>query len=256
MKIKAFAVRNAREILRDPLSYVFALGFPVVMLVIMTIVNGSIPAEAGMKIFSLQNLAPAVVIFGYAFVMLFSAILSSKDRCGAFLQRLYAAPVSSAEYLAGYMLPVLVLGLGQAVITYGVAEILAVIFGETLLSPGGMLLSLVLMLPALVLFLCCGLLFGSLFNDKSAPPLTSVLITLTSILGGIFMDVEGLGGTLYAVARWLPFLPAVRLGRSAVCGGVLWADMLPDLLVTIGWAAVVFVAAVAVFRRNRSQSLK
>lgn len=139
MKTKVFAVRNAREILRDPLSYVFALGFPVVMLVIMTIVNGSIPAEAGMKIFSLQNLAPAVVIFGYAFVMLFSAILSSKDRCGAFLQRLYAAPVSSAEYLAGYMLPVLVLGLGQAVITYGVAEILAVIFGETLLSPGGML---------------------------------------------------------------------------------------------------------------------
>ena len=77
MKTKVFAVRNAREILRDPLSYVFALGFPVVMLVIMTIVNGSIPAEAGMKIFSLQNLAPAVVIFGYAFVMLFSAILSS-----------------------------------------------------------------------------------------------------------------------------------------------------------------------------------
>ena len=63
MKTKVFAVRNAREILRDPLSYVFALGFPVVMLVIMTIVNGSIPAEAGMKIFSLQNLAPAVVIF-------------------------------------------------------------------------------------------------------------------------------------------------------------------------------------------------
>ena len=154
------------------------------------------------------------------------------------------------------MLPVLVLGLGQAVITYGVAEILAMIFGEPLLSPGGMLLSLVLMLPALVLFLCCGLLFGSLFNDKSAPPLTSVLITLTSILGGIFMDVEGLGGNLYAVARWLPFLPAVRLGRSAVCGGIIWADLLPDLLVTVIWAAVVFAAAVSVFHRNRSRSLK
>ena len=47
-KIKVFAVRNAKEILRDPLSYIFALGFPVVMLIIMTIVNNSIPPEAGM----------------------------------------------------------------------------------------------------------------------------------------------------------------------------------------------------------------
>ena len=70
------------------------------------------------------------------------------------------------------------------------------------------------------------------------------------------MDVEGLGGNLYAVARWLPFLPAVRLGRSAVCGGIIWADLLPDLLVTVIWAAVVFAAAVAVFHRNRSQSIK
>ena len=40
-KIRVFAVRNVKEILRDPLSYIFALGFPVVMLIIMTIVNNS-----------------------------------------------------------------------------------------------------------------------------------------------------------------------------------------------------------------------
>lgn len=70
MQIRVFSRRNALEILRDPLSYIFALGFPVLMLVIMTIVNGSIPKEAGMEIFSLQNLAPGIVVFGYTFVMM------------------------------------------------------------------------------------------------------------------------------------------------------------------------------------------
>ena len=49
-KIKAFAVRNGMEILRDPLSYIFCVGFPLVMLVVMTLVDRSIPAEAGMTI--------------------------------------------------------------------------------------------------------------------------------------------------------------------------------------------------------------
>ena len=93
-KIKVFAVRNAKEILRDPLSYIFALGFPVVMLVIMTVVNGSIPEEAGMEIFKLRNLAPGIALFGFTFVMLFTAILMAKDRCGRFLGRLYAAQLS------------------------------------------------------------------------------------------------------------------------------------------------------------------
>ena len=88
MKIKAFASRNAKEILRDPLSYIFCLGFPVVMLVIMTIVNESIPPEAGMDIFNIDKLSPGVTVFGLTFIMLFTTILISKDRSTAFLARL------------------------------------------------------------------------------------------------------------------------------------------------------------------------
>lgn len=122
-KIKVFAVRNAKEILRDPLSYIFALGFPVVMLIIMTIVNESIPPEAGMEIFELRNLAPGVVLFGFTFVMLFTAILMAKDRCGSFLGRLYAAPVTAAQFITGYIAPVMVLGVLQCIITYAAVDL-------------------------------------------------------------------------------------------------------------------------------------
>ena len=36
-----FAKRNLRELLRDPLSYVFCLGLPLVMLVIFIVISRS-----------------------------------------------------------------------------------------------------------------------------------------------------------------------------------------------------------------------
>ena len=48
-KIRVFAVRNVKEILRDPLSFIFPLGIPVVMIKIMTILNHSIQQDAGNK---------------------------------------------------------------------------------------------------------------------------------------------------------------------------------------------------------------
>ena len=64
-KISAFGQRNVKEILRDPLSYIFCVGFPLVMLVIMTLVDRSIPREAGMTIFRIDNLAGAIAACGF-----------------------------------------------------------------------------------------------------------------------------------------------------------------------------------------------
>ena len=59
-----FAKRNMIEMSRDMLSYIFCIAFPIVMLIIMTLVNESIPAESGQTIFRIDNLAGGVVIFG------------------------------------------------------------------------------------------------------------------------------------------------------------------------------------------------
>ena len=59
MRIKAFCIRNIKELLRDPLSYIFCLGFPIIMVTIMTIVNNSIPKEAGIEILP-DNLYDAI----------------------------------------------------------------------------------------------------------------------------------------------------------------------------------------------------
>lgn len=247
IKIRTFAVRTAKEILRDPLSYIFALGFPVVMLIIMTIVNESIPPEAGMDIFRIQKLAPGVVVFGYTFVMLFTTILVSKDRCSAFFDRLQAAPVTGGQYLAGYVLPIIALGILQCLITYAAAVAVAVVTGEEI-SIARLGISMVLLIPALVMFTALGVLFGCIFSEKAAPGVSSVLITVATILGGVWMDIRSVGGVLYDVARWLPFMPAVELARGAVTG--TGDSQVQYLAITLGYAAAAVVLASVVFAKK------
>jgi len=247
MKIGAFAIRTVKEIVRDPLSYIFALGFPVVMLIIMTIVNESIPAEAGMDIFRLPNLAAGVVIFGFTFVMLFTTILVSKDRCSAFFDRMQASPVTGAQFLAGYVLPVIVLGVVQCVITYGAAMVIALVTGAEL-DIAGLALSIVLLIPVLVMFTALGVLFGCVFSEKAAPGVSSVLITVATILGGVWMDIKTVGGVLYDIASLLPFMPAVELARGAAAG--TGEFQLKYLWITVIYATGAVMLAAAVFGRN------
>ena len=131
-KIHAFAMRNAREILRDPLSYIFCLGFPLVMLVVMTLVDRSIPPEAGMTIFRIDRLAGGVAVFGQMFVMLFTAMTVAKDRSGAFLMRMYASPMMALDFVLGYMLPMLLIALAQSLLIGARAYVVSMVTGTPL----------------------------------------------------------------------------------------------------------------------------
>lgn len=247
MKSRAFALRNTKELLRDPLSYIFCLGLPVVMLLVMTLVNQNIPKEAQVTIFHIASLAPAICVFSFMFVMLFACLLVSKDRCGPFLVRLYASPMTAFDYVWGYGLPLLAVALGQFVVTFAVSAVIAATAGEPF-AFGGMLLCAVSLIPSAVLFIGVGILFGSLFSEKMAPPLTSVIITAASVLGGIWMDVDLLGGGLKAVCAALPFYHGVRAARLALAQDE--AGALVPFVVTCVFAAVLFAAAALVFRHK------
>ena len=115
-KIKAFSTRNRKEILRDPLSYIFCLAFPLVMLIIMTVVNSSIPKQAGMTVFRIDNLSAGIAVFGQTFVMLFTALTVTKDRSGSFLVRMYATTMKSTDFTIGYILPMIIISFFQSII--------------------------------------------------------------------------------------------------------------------------------------------
>lgn len=219
MRIKAFASRNIKELLRDPLSYVFCLGFPVVMLLLMTVINKSIPPQANMTVFRIDNLCAGITVFGLTFLMLFAAMLTSKDRTSSFLARLFASPMTASDFIAGYYLPLLVLALAQCVITFGVSLVIAAAEGVKL-SIGSLLLAIIMLVPAMIMFIGFGLIFGSKFSDKAAPGLCSAIISAAAILGGIWMDVDAIGGGIEKVCKALPFYHAVSAARAAVDGDI------------------------------------
>lgn len=253
MKSKVFAIRTWKEIMRDPLSYIFCLGFPLVMLVIMSIIDKSIPAEAGMQVFRIRNLAPGIAYFGLTFVMLFTSIQVSKDRTTALLLRLYASPMKPVEYIFGYTMPMAVLAAVQMVICFAVSFVIGMCTGDSL-GVTEMLLSMLALLPTVFLFVGFGILFGTLVNEKAAPGLCSILISAAGMIGGIWMDIDGLGGAIKTVARALPFYHGVSLARLPFRKTTEGA--MEHLLWTVACGALVYGLSVAVFRSKMKKDIR
>ena len=253
MKSIIFSKRTIKEILRDPLSYIFCLGFPIVMLIIMTIVDQSIPAEAGMTIFHINNLAAGIAFFGLSFVMLFTCLQVSKDRSTAFMLRLYASPMKSVDFIAGYTLPVLILAVLQSVISFIVAIVIGV-FVDYQFELKNILLCILVLIPSAMVFIAFGIFLGTLLNDKAAPGICSIIITAASMLGGIWMDVDSIGGTFAKFCHALPFYQGVRVARFALTGE--YGDMVKPVLITLVYGVVIYLFAAFVLRKKMQQDVK
>lgn len=248
----AFSLRNLKELLREPLSYIFCLGFPLVMLVVMTMINDSIPKQAHMTIFRIDNLSGGIAVFGLTFLMLFVCLTVSKDRSGAFLMRLYATPMTSGNFILGYILPTFLLAIVQMVVTFVVSLIIAQIKGIEL-GIGGLLLSIVTLVPTVIIFISLGLLFGTLFNDKAAPGICSVIISLASFLGGIWFDVDGVGGALKKICDILPFVHSVKTARLTTA--LQFDDFFTHFIITIVYAVAITALSIIVFKNKMKADL-
>lgn len=239
MRVKAFARRNGKELFRDPLTLFFGLGFPLVLLVLMNVIQRNVPV----RIFELDTLAPGIALFGLTFLALFSGLLLAKDRSTAFLARLAASPMTASDFLLGYLLPMLPMAAGQSAICLGAAVALGLPLSWNLLA---VVLSL---LPSALLFIALGLLCGTLFNDKQVGGMCGAILTnVTAWLAGIWFDLSLVGGAFQKIAYALPFVHGADGAKAALAGD--WAALPGHLLWVSAWAAGVLALAVWLFRRR------
>lgn len=245
-RITAFASRNIKELMREPLSYIFCLGFPMIMLIVMSIVNASIPPEAGMTVFRIDRLCGGIIVFGQTFVMLFTAITVAQDRSGSFLVRMYATPMVSGDFIGGYALPMIIISAVQAVITFAASAVISLITGVEL-SFAGICAAFFSMLPSAVMFTGLGIIFGTIFNEKAAPGICSIVISLGSFLGSIFFDAESTGGVMLTICKCLPFFYCTKCIRSAMALDFSAESYIIPLAVTIASAVVAAVLAALAF---------
>lgn len=253
MKSSVFAGRVSKEVTRDPLSYIFCLGFPIIMLAIMSLIDSSIPAQANMTVFHIYNLAPGMAYFGLTFLMLFTGMLVSKDRSTALLLRLYASPMRAINYVIGYTLPMVILGCAQILICFGAAFVVGLCQGYTF-DIVKMLISFLMLIPSLLMFIGVGILFGSAVGEKAAPGLCSIIISAVGMVGGIWMDIDGLGGVIKDVAQALPFYHGVQLARLPLTNN--YDSFGVHMLWTVGFGIIFYVLAVVVFTSKMKKDTK
>lgn len=241
MKTLAFASRNSKEIIRDRINLVFGIGFPIVLLLLLTAIQKNVPVE----LFVIDQLIPGIAVFGLSFIALFSGTLIVKDRSSSLMARLFVSPLTARDFIFGYTLPLLPMAIMQVVVCYTVAGLLGL-----KITPN-VLLALIVVIPTAVFFIAIGLLCGSLFNDKQVGGVCGALLTnLSGWFSGTWFDLELVGGTFARIANLLPFSHAVNAGRAALSGN--YQKIMPHLWWVIGYAAITLAVAILVFTKKMS----
>ena len=237
--MSAFAKRVAKEILRDPLNLMFGLGFPVVLLLLLTVIQSNVPVE----LFAIEHLTPGITVFGLSFMSLFSATIISKDRGSSFLQRLYTTPLTPMDFILGYTLPIIPIAIAQSVVCYAAAIVLGLDITINILY------AIISIIPVSILFIALGLLCGSVLNDKQVGGVCGALLTnLSAWLSGIWFDLELVGGTFKKIANALPFVHAVDMERAILSGN--FQDVFSHLWWVLGYGIALFIIAILLFLRQ------
>ena len=239
MRMLTFASRNTKEILRDPLNLFFGLGFPMVLILLLSAIQANIPVS----LFEIQHLTPGIAVFGLSFMTLFSATLISKDRGSALLQRLYTTPLTPLDFILGYTLPIVPIAVAQSIICYVAAIFLGLDISVNILW------AVLCILPTSLLYIALGLLCGSVLTDKQVGGVCGALLTnLSAWLSGTWFDLDLVGGTFRKIADALPFVHAVNLGRGVLTGD--FSAIGQHIWWVLGYAIILLAAAVALFLRQ------
>ena len=239
MRMLAFANKNTKEILRDPLTLFFGLGFPLVLILLLSAIQANIPVD----LFEIKHLTPGITVFGLAFMTLFSATIIAKDRGSSLLQRLYTTPLTPMDYILGYTLPIIPISVAQCVICY----IAAIFLGLDIMV--NILYAVLFIIPVSILYIALGVLCGSVLNDKQVGGICGALLTnLSAWLSGVWFDLDLVGGAFKKIAYALPFVHAVEMERAVLAGD--FTGIFPHLWWVIGYATVLLVLAVLLFLRQ------
>ncbi len=241
MRYYPFAARNRKELMRDPVSLIFGIGLPIVLLLLVTTIQRSM-GDMQVEIFDIENFTPGIAMFSLSFIALFSGMLLADDRSSSFLARLFASPLSASDFIIGYSLPLIPMAFVQVTVCFVAAFFLG------LPVHVNVLFAIVSLLPVAILFIGLGLLLGSVLSDKQVGPISSIIVQVAALSSGMWFPLDMIGGVFRTICNLLPFSHAVELTQAVLAGK--YASTLPDLSWVLGYATVIFILAVVFFRKQ------
>ena len=157
--------------------------------------------------------------------------------------RLFTSPMTAADFILGYTLPMVVMTIIQAAITllaggaFGLDININIIF------------AIIMTALTSLFFVGTGLFFGSLLNDKAVGGVCGALLTnIAGWLSGVFIPIDLIGGAFKAITHILPFYNSAEAIRISLSGN--FSYILPHLIVVTVYTIVIFTLAVIAFNRK------
>ena len=236
MRILNFAKRNFKEIIRDPLSIVFAILLPLFLLFIFKQIN--IPSEN----YELKNFTSGIIVFGFSFITLFTAMLISKDRTSSLLVRLGISPMKPIEYILGYMLAIIPITLIQNVLFFLLAIVLGVGFSINII------LAILVSVIVAVLFIAIGIIIGSIFTEKAASGI-SIIVQLVCFTSSMYFPKEMLGDFFSKVCEFLPFESCVTIIKG-IMNNAIDIISLRNIVVFSIYTIIVLALSIMIFKKK------
>lgn len=210
MKYKALLKKTFLEMLRDPVIYIFCLCMPILMIILFSIINHY--TGSGAQMFEFEALIPGIIVFSFSFITLVYSLTISKDMKTAVLRRIYIAPIKTHHIILSYIIVGLCLAIIQEVLAIASGYILSLILHTTYFSFARASILIFANIPFALIFIFLGIILGVTLSDSAAPGVSSIIISLSGILGGAWMPIESMGG-FFKASTFLPFYPIVYFGR-------------------------------------------
>jgi ABC-2 type transport system permease protein len=238
MRFTQLATRNFKEMLRDPIHMGLEIGIPAGFLAIFWALGQNMGDE---NFLTTTMLVPGIAVFGFAFLLMFSAMTLSRDRESALLSRLLTAPLKPRDFILSYSLPYIPMVIIQIAVCFGLGALLG------LEMPGNVGLAFLALLVMGICSVELGMILGLLFNVNQASAVGSVIITLVALLGGVWIDLKAIGGVFYDVGNALPFAHAIAAARDSMMGAG-FSSIAMDFYWVLGYTVVFFALGTFLFR--------
>lgn len=236
MRTLNFAKRNLKEIIRDPLSIIFAILLPLFLLFIFQ--QFEIPNEA----YNIENFTPGIIIFSFSFITLFTATLVAKDRSTSLITRLCASPMKTRDYILGYTLSVLPVVILQNVLFFITAILLGLSFSVNILF------SILVSVPVSVLFILLGILIGCFTTDKSASGVSSIIVQLVAFTSGMYFSNDMIGKGFEIVCKVLPFSNCLDIVKGILIKD--YTDLLVPVVIVIAYILAISLLTSVLFSKK------
>jgi ABC-2 type transport system permease protein len=240
MRQAAYVRYELLRTFRNRRFFVLALGFPIVLYLLIAAPNRNIDSLGGTGISAPLYYMVGLAAFGTMNAMLSTGARIASERSTGWNRQLRITPLATRTYFRAKVLTSYLVAATTLVLLYACGSALGV-----RLSAHQWAQMTALMLVGLVPFAALGILVGHLFTADSIGPVIGGGVALLAILGGTWFPITG--GLMLDIAQALPSYWLVQASHVAL-GGQSWGAR--GWLVVASWTVVASLLAARAYRRD------